>query len=637
MAEEQGNDKGTEVDLDLLEIEIDKEIDNLFVPKVKAQPVSEESGNENGVETASDSLEIEIGREVDNLFVPAPEGQQTQPEAGIPPVTAEQTEKTEAGMDLDKLQSEIDKEIDSLFIPAGGLEYQTESLSMEQADIFMPGPEAAAAVPAVERQPVQAEESQFAAAKDFAFAQLGEQYSPAAPTGFRANYPPRAELPKLLEEFNAAYLSLDWEFSSDNIRRLEYALQDLESFANSPGAATIFKILKAVLARLGANPQAANNWIVDLIRDSQGLLAHLLLTEGLPGPQERERINALVSRFRQMHQKAAAAKSRRAAEFSSGQAQVRVDVAGMAPALTLPVATVSGKMPDRWSLLELKTWMESSNQRLIEAVEGAGAQLARIRQIESALGKTEALSPVVARLSDIRGGLERFLDSLIEQGNEWGRKAALVESLERISAASEAAAENQVEDLTEAGDEDDNAQPGLEPVESLESQPPSPVTPQEAPVEHKDLWIFRYSGKLYGIPESNLVKSRQVSRKKAREILDRGYATLADVKQLFRSIRTGVTGSLAWMSGKDLKSIKFNLIAPGVFQSVQGPLGPMMAIFVTDGGSYGLILADSETVDFQAEAELSREACSCRAAVGTVRTDSGICAEVLDMGQVFKM
>ncbi len=614
MTDKQDKDDEMEVDLDLLGLEVDKEIDSLFVPAAKATPVSAEQGEGNGVEAAP---EMEIGGEVENVFVPAPKEQLLEPAEPLPALAAGQP-SAEASFDLDNLQIEIDKEIDSLFIPAAGPK-RAEQAEPVVPELEMPSLSMAEVSEEVTAQAqfTQVEPSFENTGKpELPEAKAYEQYPSGAPTGFKAKYPSKTELPKLVEEFNASYLSLDWEFSSDNIRRLEYALQDIESFAVTQGAATIYKILKAVLTRLGANPESANNLIVELIRDSQGLLAHLLLSETPPGPQEKERINAIIRRFRQMHHKAAPGGQNATAEARSGQVAVSMDAPAIQPEPSVPV-NVYRKIPDRWSLLELKNWMESSSRQLIEAAGDIGKQLARIRQIESALGKTGGLAPVASRLENIRSVVESTLAGLQEQGDEWMRTAELVENLERVSAASEASATEQVEESVEPGGEISHLQPVPEPPEL------------------NDLWIFRYSGRLYGIPASNLVKYRQISSKKAHEVIERGYGTLADVKQLFRSIRTGVTGRLLGMSGKDLKNIEFDLIGPDVFQSVETPAEPRLAIFVSDGRSYGLILSDSEKIDFQTQAELNIEPCSCSAAAGTVRTDSGACAEVLDVGRVF--
>lgn len=368
-------------------------------------------------------------------------------------------------------------------------------------------------------------------------------------------------------------------------------------------------------------------------------------------------------------------------------------------------ALPSGKMPDRWSLLELRLWMEDSRRLSNETIEGVHSEIERILQVESALGKTAALAPVAERLAGIRAGIERRLDSLRERDGEWLKRITWVENLERISATWESLIETEEsvaesieaavsETLTEpragATGSFDAAAPeaavesragGAEsieaavsetlfepresvigsfdaaapeaavepresdigsPAEGVEEVPPEreiaapfPAPPHAAPTRSEDIYLFYYSGRPFALSASAVVKSRSVSRQTAKKILKRGYATLADVKPLFRSIRTGVSGRLATMSGKVLKSTEFAVIGPNYFQVAQAPPDPRMAIFVTTGSDYGVILADSEKVDFRAEAEIDFETCSCGAALGTVRTESGLCAEVLDIWRLF--
>jgi hypothetical protein len=100
-----------------------------------------------------------------------------------------------------------------------------------------------------------------------------------------------------------------------------------------------------------------------------------------------------------------------------------------------------GKVPDRRSLIELKTWLEGARDMLILAIQGAESELERIRQIESVFAKTEALSPVVERLMKIRDGMENFLEILRDQDGQWVKRITWVENLGKISAAWEASTE----------------------------------------------------------------------------------------------------------------------------------------------------------------------------------------------------
>ena len=118
------------------------------------------------------------------------------------------------------------------------------------------------------------------------------------------------ELSRLIETFNAAYLGVDWDLSQNNIQRLIVALNELEPYASRTSEAkSVFKIMDAILRRLHDRPNAVNGKLVQLIRDSQGLLAHMLLIDGNIGRQEKLRLRDLIERFQELRQRALAAKA----------------------------------------------------------------------------------------------------------------------------------------------------------------------------------------------------------------------------------------------------------------------------------------------------------------------------------------
>ena len=88
------------------------------------------------------------------------------------------------------------------------------------------------------------------------------------------------------------------------------ALNQLEPFASrSADAGSVLRILDTILKRLVDRPHAINSRLVQLIRDSQGLLAHLLLIEGEVGPHEKQRLKSLIEGFQELRQRALAAKA----------------------------------------------------------------------------------------------------------------------------------------------------------------------------------------------------------------------------------------------------------------------------------------------------------------------------------------
>ncbi|HYA43729.1 MAG TPA: hypothetical protein VEF34_20695 [Syntrophobacteraceae bacterium] len=227
------------------------------------------------------TLELEIDREIDSLFVPAAErtaGSPRRREAHEGAQFNPNRDKGQsgadagAGVDLDALQAEIDKEIDNLLVPAARSGWVRGSTRISGPD-----------------QPEKVESTPPA------FEDIGKYQA--------------YELSGLIELFNAAYLSLDWEFSRQNIEKLIDALGRLEAFASrSSEAKTVLRILDVILKRLRERPHAVNNMLVQLIRDSQGLLAHMLLMECNTGPHEKQRLKDLIQRFQELRQRALAAK-----------------------------------------------------------------------------------------------------------------------------------------------------------------------------------------------------------------------------------------------------------------------------------------------------------------------------------------
>ena len=608
-------------DLTSAELQIDREIDALFVPAnpMPPQALQTEEIAGDGAKTFDEpsasgapdltSAELQIDREIDALFVPAaPMPFDTPVESKTAAASAPRLEsESHDGFDIDNFESQIDMEIDSMFVPAGGQQRSTPepAPALEMADSDLPG--LAAPIHPSELQiptPVSAPQPLLnLELEEITFS--GDDLPPQSPS--------RAQLPKLVESFNAAYLSLDWEFSSENIRKLQSALSDLEPFADRPpGSAPIFKILRAVLSRLAVKPQSANAAFIEMIRDCQGLLAHMLLMGNEAGPNEKARVKAIINRFRTLKEKAIATRNARLGEkitppVESPQPEIQV----------MEEVILDEKMPDRWSLRELKAWMESVSLSIQEILTGMDGEIKRIRQIEQALVKARALTQVLGKLTDIRSGLEGRISVLKEKRDEWNEKASWVEALERVTAESDRMLEKSVEIM---GD----------PVPPLSTAPPEekPTTPQET------LCLFRFAGKLFALPSFSVIKIQPVNQKKAASVLKRGKTDLEEFRLLFRSIKTGVLGEWAKMPGKALKSFKFSPITPHPYEASDIPAGQHTAIFVSNGFEHGVVFADPDKIEYESIGDAASIDHSPQAAMGTFKTESGEWAEVLDPDRI---
>ena len=539
--------------LDDLQIEIEKEIDNLFVPAVEYRdqaPVKtankkprqkmqgmvpaageEESGpapkksgpsprppQAAGASEKLDDLQIEIENEIDNLLVPAAEYrdrgpvqtgneeltlavQDMLPAAGekeslaAPQKTgpSPQPPQAAASEKLDDLQIEIEEEIDNLLVPAaeyrdrGPVQTENEELTLavqemapaagEKESVPAPRPSQAAAsvddlqieieeeidnllVPAAEyrdRGPVQtgneeltlAVQEMSPAAEEKESVPVPQKSGPSPepyPVAVSNEKPGNAlaaershshELAGLIERFNAAYLSLDWELSKEHIAKFLAVLTDLEPFASrSAEAKSVLRLMEVILKRLQARPHAVNSMLVRLIRDSQGLLAHMLLIDGKTGPHEKQQLKDLFARFNDLRQRALAVKAgtrkqnfedirpRAAAPFSVDEIHP--------PRATSPALLSS--TTETGSFEELRDWMDKIGRSLSENLKVFDTEIARIRQIEATLDKTADLAPIARRLNGIGNAIESQVDILRDKRGELIDRASRVARLETAQA-----------------------------------------------------------------------------------------------------------------------------------------------------------------------------------------------------------
>lgn len=574
-----------------------------------------------------EALGMEIDKEIDNLFVPA---QETQNDP-MGPLTASGAATADNLPQAGSIENNGDTSTE------GTIEFPSLFPEAAPRDGDLPAPDLKVVAP----EPFEPSTTDTDWEHGFSNS-LAEEPKP--------QYVQRSELPRTVESFNAAFLSLEWEFSQENIRKLQTALADLEPFSNgAKGSAAIFKILQVMLARLSARPQSATRRVFELVRDSQGLLAHILLMESQPGANEKERIGALVSRFRDMRERAIAARESKSHEsikthevatpeltinpdnekneeeaetstlverdFSTAEVSTSTVFTESFPRDTL----VSGKMPDRWSLMDLGTWMQSIAHLLSDTIKGIDAEMERIHQMELVFGKNPALTPIMLKLAGIRGGIENRVDSLRAQQNEWLSRITWVENLQKISADYS----NQVQDFCET------SEPPVFAEADKQTTPPDKV-----PVR-QDVYVFHYASRPFAIQASDLVTFRKISSKKLLQFAKRGHATLGEVKPFFRTIRNGLHGQWAAAPRDVLESTSFKLVGSHVFDTTESPSKPKMAIFVSNSRANGVILTDSEDISIHKDSEIIPETCSCHAAFAFIKLESDMCAEVLDLDRVF--
>ncbi len=288
----------------------------------------------------------------------------------MPEEQARQSE-TRVGIDLRALELEIDRGIDALLVPAAKPhrdEGPAQIDNREQPETMESGPPAsdAKSLPAVQKEGGPSH-NPFEASTHAKYDE-----APVADTFDSQEYHLH-ELSRLIEIFNAAYLSLDWEFSRENIEKSLAALNQLKPFASrSPDANSVVRIMEAILKRLMDRPGGVNSTLVQLIRDSQGLLAHMLLMDGEIGPHEKRRLRDFIERFQELRRRALAVKAE----------------------------------AKRANLTDKSCRSPSQNLEIIDT------ELARLRQIETILRRTPALVQIAQRLNGIGSTIKDQADLL---------------------------------------------------------------------------------------------------------------------------------------------------------------------------------------------------------------------------------
>ncbi|HOI93190.1 MAG TPA: hypothetical protein PK250_00645 [Syntrophobacter fumaroxidans] len=626
-----------------LEVEIDREIDLLFqaetapsptpeptaapsrpVPdilatgKIKTEDIMEEPVFEplkaeappaappsplKPVEIKSGDFELQLDQEIDSLFVPSspippapsaktptaefqfeiPGAEAKAEEPPVPRVAAEQPAPKAPQVDLladlnleEILSAEPHKPASDLFRAAPEKAEPAPAAVMPAPDWFKPVPDA----PAVTSAPVP----------DEMWAEKAET-APAAELEAEEG----TELAALLDAFKIAYLSLDWEFSVENISSLQASLSSLEPHCRkSAGANSIYKILKAVLERLKTKPHAINPQLIEMVRDSQELLKPILLKEGHLDRQEKERVKNLIARFQTQRDKTSLDKapitSRLAAEADAG-----MEVDRAIPLATLPEDQIA--FVDRRPISALKGWLEASRALVSETVQGLEFENRRLRQIEQILGKTKALEPLVARLEGIRANVEKHVLAFKSREPEWDERIRWLGELDVTISSRGGQVPRPAEDAVE-----------LEEVvlEAEELQEPgyAPAFSVEGDVRPGQVYYFSLGGKKFAVLASQVVKIDKVSGSKVKKFVKQGYASLNDFKPTFKNIKAGLFGTWGGLPVEVLKGYRFVPIPAEVFGSESLPARSGGAILLSSGKRHGIVFCDSAVVDLHNDVEI---------------------------------
>ena len=664
MAEEKKDEK-LEFDLDAFNAQVDKEIDSLFVPvmgdlKLGEEPARADKADAGGGEGA-----------------PAPSGKKSAPspdapafKTAPPPAThradsagpgsatdfAEKAGVGVGGFDLKAFEAQIDSTIDGLFVPSApgvetGLEAENERRAAEREAAPSPEP--------------GTETGGTADAGD------GRVVPEAAP-----EETPDSEPARLLEALNVAHLSLDWEFSVENVSMLESALVDLEPYCRSNRETlSVYKMFRAVLKYLKARPESLDKRLIEFIRDAHTMLKALLFSGDRLGATEKEDLADLTRRFQAMGKKRTAK--------SEGAAAVPLvppsrPVEGVATGESVPPpplveahpaqsVTVSSPRPPEamekiHSTEDLRSWMESYGDRLGDIVKQFEAERNRLLHLMESMGKTPALNPVTTRLRAIDAGLDARISALGRMEREWSsRLRQSAGGLEEVTPAlpTETPVPDEWGGLPPHGEAVASAAELEEPdrvdqfAETVVTGPAGARLPEGPWEERKDkdappempsirrrasVYVFEISEKPVGVLAHHVVKIERIPVKKMDAILRRGFAVLDDFKGLFRGIKAGLLGDWAGLPKDTLKTFLFMPLTHEMLgiPSKTAVSKKAAAVLMSNGQQHGVVFSAFSGSNMRFETEIDESGVKDEFVLGRAEVASGTPIEVLDIDRLLK-
>ena len=628
-----------DIDLEAFKAQIDQTIDNLFMPsdgfigeatidgvEIEAAPPEPAPPDSPAAEPRGDlpgapgldlkDFEDQIDEKIDSLFAPMMESDASE-EPSLPlreakPVAAFEStmsgrsrtgdapphagnEQRADALDIKAFEDEIDKEIDALFVPAAAdISMDEETPSAPPAAAATAGPEPPPAVTPPQAPPLP---------------EAGVE--PAPPST------PDAELANLLEAMSIAYLSLDWEFSVENVSKLEQALTALEPYCTKlHETEVLLRMFRAVIAPLRTNPETVDRRQIELMRDVQALLKLLLLADGKVGVYEKEHLKNMVKRFQGTHKK-------------SESPQPQPPEPPQPEASVAEVAALSDWRP----LRELTQWMDACATRTNQALQKIEQERKRIKQLEETLSKVPALHAVASRLARARSGLGEQATHLGAIEQEWGKRAewlkAFLSHLESV-ATSPPGVEPVPAPVAPAIPEPVVAPAEPEVVREEPHARPRPVETAEDELVRKrkeTVYFFDVASRPMAAPAANVVKIDRASGKKLKKMIQRGYATILDFKPMLRNMKWGLLGNWKDLPADTLKGYKF-IPASRDASAIPEEAG---VVLISDGKRHAMILADNPAVEMGAEAEVVMDPKAAPGFCGSIWTSVGAPAKLIDV------
>ncbi|MCX7823485.1 MAG: hypothetical protein N2260_08600 [Syntrophobacterales bacterium] len=379
-------------------------------------------------------------------------------------------------------------------------------------------------------------------------------------------------LSELLEQIMVNYLSLDWEFSQENLEAMKASILAVEAKI-SPTEETrhLFEILKKLLNWFLSYEQTVSMISLTLFKETLQFLNKILQKDQKVDEKDREIVEQLEKRFNILRTQYEVKEP----DLEPPSPKAKVAELVETPDVTKPKAPSISSIEDvEKEIRNLKMDLERANLRL--------------RKVISILDARPKLKPVADRLMKIVNHYEGYLDRM---GSIETFLAFYSKEPHRAISTIEKELVTPLE-ITEKV----SSQYAPEEVvsEAIEPTPKESGSPLESLVV-QEVYLFLSQGKYFAIPFDQLIKYDNISSEKAHTLSSKGYGTLKDIKPFFKSIKHGVHGFWRNKSSRELKKMVFEYVDIKKklnLPQIKGEYGGMV-IFASNGIKNVVFIVDS--------------------------------------------
>jgi hypothetical protein len=547
-------------------------------------------------------------------------------------------------LDLEAFENEIGKEIDALFTPTGFGDEALEAAPKappEQFDFPMPNKPTVIEKPVAKQAPETPNLFEEAlsiadplAVPPTASVQPDPRFVPAPVSDVLplpsaepvAEIASVEEITKLVESFEIAYLSLDWDFSKGNVSSLAGTLDRLEGHCRGRHETdSLYKILRAVLNHLAARPDGIPPEVNEVMRDAQGLLKRMLLSQGDILHEDKQQLKSVIARVQAIKQKGIK-KEEPQAETVQEEPPARPVLPGAQLRSSFDAKEMENA--DYYRIERMIAWVDTSREQLNTIHSQLHEENARLKRLEEICEKKPALAPLANRIAAIHANIQQLVNALWDRELEWQKSGDwLREMVARYASQQPGVAHPEPAPRAPVFEETKKPEPAeIDPTE-LKREPSEPDEP--ALFLEDQVCTFSVSGKAFAVPTSAVIKVEPINRKKYKKIMERGFATLNDFKPLFKSLKNGVFSAWQGLPTGILKSYQFVPIPLETLQVAEPATEVGGLILLSNGRHHAMIATDSAGVEqFSATIAASSKD---GAVLGTADDGLGKSAELLNI------